>query len=198
MKINLNSIVKILSRGGIGIIPTDTVYGMVGSALFPGAVERIYRIKRRDAKKPFIILISNKKELASFGIKLDKKTEKTLDFIWPGRVSVILPCLEEEFEYLHRGRKSLAFRVPKDKRLLELIRKTGPLAAPSANFSGEEPVKDISEAKRSFGKLLDFYLDGGKIEREPSSIIAIKDGKIRVVRKGVSDEKIAILAEKLC
>ncbi len=48
---------KILKSGGIGVIPTDTIYGLVGSALNKKAVRRIYQLRQRNPKKPLIILI---------------------------------------------------------------------------------------------------------------------------------------------
>ncbi len=57
-------IVKILKKGGIGVIPTDTVYGLVGSALSRAAVERIYRVRKREKEKPFITTVRG------FGYKL--------------------------------------------------------------------------------------------------------------------------------
>ena len=63
-------IIKILKEGGIGVLPTDTIYGLVGLALNKKTVDRIYRVRKREKTKPFIILISNVKDLELFNIKI--------------------------------------------------------------------------------------------------------------------------------
>ena len=176
-------IIKILKNGGVGILLTDTLYGLVGRALDKKAIKRIYRIKGRNNKKPLIILISSAKDLKLFGVKLNKQTKKTVENLWPGSVSVILPCLSKKFTYLHRGTKTLAFRLPGKKPLLDILKKTGPLVAPSANPEKKPPAQNIKEAKIYFGDRVDFYLKGGKPRSKPSDIIKISDEKIEFIRK---------------
>lgn len=169
---------KELKEGKIGVIPTDTVYGLVASALDKKSVEKIYELKKRDKKKPLIVLISSLKDLEAFGAKIDKETAKKY---WPGKVSIVLPV--KKFEYLHRGKKSLAFRLPDDETLTKILKASGPLVAPSANTEGKEPATTIEEAKKYFGENINFYLGAGKLRSKPSKIISIKKGEIEVVRK---------------
>lgn len=178
-------LIKLLKNGKIGVIPTDTIYGMVGSALNPEAVEKIYFLRKRDKDKPFIILIYSLGDLKRFGIKLTKKQEEFLKKIWPNPISVVLPCPGERFSYLHRGTKSLAFRVPKNEKLLEILQKVGPLVAPSANHEGKKPAQIIDEAKKYFGEKIEFYVDAGTIKSEPSTIIQLNNhGLWKTLRQG--------------
>lgn len=179
-------VIKILKEGGVGVIPTDTLYGLVGQALSKKAVERIYRLKERSTKKPFIILISSLKDLKLFDIDPDIKTRDILDKIWPGKMSVILSCSSKKLSYLHRSTKTIAFRIPKKPTLRKLISKTGPLVAPSANPKGFKPAKIINEAKSYFGDKVDFFISEGKKESPPSTLIEIKKGKIIIKRQGVA------------
>jgi len=164
--------VKILKQGGIGIIPTDTLYGLVGQALNKQAVERIKKLKKRRRGKPFIILISSLKDLKKFKLKPNKKTEEILVKIWPGPVSVAFTS-------------KLAFRWPKNKFLIKLIEKTGPLIAPSANPESLPPANTITEAENYFGNQIDFYLSAKrKLTGQPSTLIKIKNNKIEILRYG--------------
>ncbi|MFA7208843.1 MAG: L-threonylcarbamoyladenylate synthase [Parcubacteria group bacterium] len=181
------SLAEIIKNGGVGVLPTDTVYGLVASALQPASVERIYRLRKRNPDKPMIILISSLEDLKLFDIKLDEESKKILMTFWPGQVSAILPCPSEKFVYLHRGQDSLAFRWPDKKDLLELLRKTGPLVAPSANQEGKEAAKTIAEAWKCFGEKADFYVDGGLLDSPPSTLVAIENGKLAIKRKGAVD-----------
>lgn len=165
-------IVNLLKKGGIGVIPTDTIYGIVGSALNPQTVDKIYALRKRERNKPFIILISSLNDLKKFDVTLTKEQENFLKKIWPNPVSVVL--------------HNLAFRMPKNKKLLELLRAAGPLVAPSANMAGAKPAQTIDEAKKYFGERIDFYLDGGRIESEPSTLIQLKnDGSHNILRQGI-------------
>ena len=165
---------EVLKRGGVAVMPTDTIYGIVGSALKRKTVERIYRVRRRSPKKPFIILISSARDIAKFGIRHDARVKLFLDNVWPGPVSVILPCPSPKFRYLHRGTKTLALRVPKPAALRALLKKTGPLVAPSANIEGKLPARTVGEALRYFGTRVDVYVSGRSKRSAPSLLIEIK------------------------
>ncbi len=191
-------LVDILRRGGVAVILTDTIYGVVGSALSEKTVSRIYRLKGRNKKKPFIILISGPKELERFGVKLAPKERAFLSRSWPLRqasldhtrgkqgrrrpVSVILPVPHQKFEYLHRGTRTLAFRVPGPAILRALLRKTGPLVAPSANPEGSPPARSIRDAEEYFGPRVDLYVDGGRKQGRPSRLVAFEGNEIKRLR----------------
>lgn len=178
------SIVHLLKQGQVGVLATDTIYGLVGSALIEGAVEKIYQLRQRNPHKPMITLISSINDLNHFNINPEPEIKKFLEEIWPNPVSVILPCPEEKFSYLHRGTKSLAFRLPKKKSLIELIKETGPLVAPSANLEGMKEAETIEEAKKYFGERAAFYVDEGRLSSPPSTLIKIEDKKIILLREG--------------
>jgi len=182
-------LVEALKAGEIGVLPTDTMYGLVGSALSKKVVERIYHVRERNPKKPFIILIDSVGRLADFGITLsgDSKNPllRILKKLWPDKITVILPCKSKKFEYLHRGLNKLSFRIPDHARLRALLKKTGPLVAPSANPEGKPPAKTIKQAEDYFGAHINFYVDQRKLKDVPSTIIEIDDtGKVSLIREG--------------
>lgn len=178
-------IIKILRENGVGVLPTDTLYGIVGSALSKKAVARIYRLRKRNSGKPMIVLIGSISDLKTFGVKINEATLKNLQEIWPGKVSVILHCPNKKFEYLHRGTGAVAFRVPAMPSLRRLLKKTGPLVAPSANLEGLPPAQNILEAKKYFGDSVDFYYGRKKSDILPSTILAYASGKWSIKRQGV-------------
>lgn len=166
--------------GEIAIIPTDTVYGVVAQAADPKAVARLYKLKSREAK-PGTIVAASIDQLVELGVK--RRYLTAVEQFWPGAVSVIIPC-GENLEYIHQGVGSLAFRIPDDPWLLELLKHTGPLLTSSANQPGEPPATTIEEAKAYFGDEVEWYEDGGIINREPSTVIRIIDDAIEIVRLG--------------
>jgi len=176
--------VTILKNGGVGVIPTDTIYGIVGSALNKKTVERIYKLRKRNFKKPMIVLIGSMNDLKLFGIKIFPKVKRILSKIWPNKISVILLCKNKKFSYLHRGANSLAFRFPKNKKLANFLKKTGPLVAPSANWEGCDPAKTAKEAIKYFKGGIEFYIDFGSKKSALSTLIKINGGRIAVIRDG--------------
>lgn len=187
---NYKDSVAIIKSGGIGILPTDTIYGIVGSALIPAAVARIYFWRKRDVKKPPIILVASADDIEKFGVEIDAAAKEILSRVWPGKVSVVLPmaCRRKrtlkKFVHLHRGTKTLAFRVPKPAWFRKVLEETGPIIAPSANLEGEPPALTIRAAKKYFGKNVDFYADAGPLVSKPSTLIKIAQGNVAVLREG--------------
>lgn len=167
-------------QGEIAIIPTDTVYGVVARAADPRAVSRLYELKHREGK-PGTLVAANINQLVDIGIKHHYLT--MAKELWPGAVSIVTPC-DENLSYLHQGTGSLAIRIPDDARLLELLQQTGPLLTSSANQPGEPPATTITEAEAYFGAQVEWYEDGGFVNREPSTVIKIVNNTIQVIRLG--------------
>jgi L-threonylcarbamoyladenylate synthase len=175
---------EILQNGGIGIIPTDTIYGISASAFSRTAVSRIYRAKKRRSNSPFIVLVSSINDLKKFDIGLDQNEERFLRRYWPGKVSVILPCSSKKFSYLHRGTRSVAFRMPQYPVLRNLMRATGPLVSSSANITGKPSATTIKEASSYFKDAVDFYVDKGKLKSLPSTLVRLRRGTPLIIREG--------------
>ncbi len=161
-------------------MPTDTVYGIVTQAKNRQSVKRLYELKSRE-RKPGTIIAANINQLAELGIE-----RQYLDLaarFWPGPISIIMPT-GPLLRYLHQGVGGLACRLVSDSDVYKLLLETGPLLTSSANLPGEPVANNICEAKKYFGKKIDFYIDGGDLsDRKPSSLIEIKGNEIITLRK---------------
>src|SRR3989344_3142985 len=177
------NLIKTLLENGVAVMPTDTIYGMVGKAQNESTVSRIYAIRNRNSEKPCIILIGDLSELDKFSINITESQKDILKEFWPGPVSIVLDCPDESLSYLHRGTKTLAFRMPRPEGLRSLLVKVGPLVAPSANMEKFPSSESISDAKGYFGDKVDLYVDGGVIGGKASKVIKLNtDGTINVLR----------------
>jgi L-threonylcarbamoyladenylate synthase len=173
------------------VLPTDTIYGLVGCANSAQAVANIYEAKGRNEDKPLIILIRDVAQMGMFGVKLSSDLLQQLPTPWPTKTTIVVPLddISDEQLYLHRNWTSLAFRLVTG-RLAKLIERTGPLVAPSANPQGQEPAKNIAEAQEYFAKLqtphkeplISFYVDGGEMLSSPSSILKLESTGLTVIR----------------
>lgn len=171
----------LLKPGTVGVLPTDTVYGLVARAADQTAVERLYQLKSRE-NKPGTLIAANIDQLVELGIK--RRYLTAVSQYWPGAVSVVVPC-EPDLSYLHQSKYSLAVRIPDHVELQHLLGQTGPLITSSANDPGEPTAVTVAEAQAYFGNQVDFYVDGGDLSHhQPSTVIRIVDDAIEVLRPG--------------
>lgn len=161
-----------LREGKIGVIPTDTIYGLVASIRDAGAIQRVYEAKGRSHTKPCVILVSNDDQLNELDIEFEYEMREALEDIWPGPNSVILPSNAPA--YLQRDTWSLAVRLPAIDWLNELIDLVGPIVATSANPTGHRPRQDMSWIKKNLPGL-DFYYEG-RVQTEPSTLYLYDNG----------------------
>jgi L-threonylcarbamoyladenylate synthase len=176
------AIVRLLLGGKIGVMPTDTVYGIVAAAADPAAAARLYQAKHREGK-PGTIIAADAQQLIDLGINPEQLA--VVAHHWPNPLSVVLSD-QPGLEYLDQGKQSLAVRIPSGPAIHELLLQTGPLLTSSANQPGEPPAASIAEAHAYFGDTVDFYVDGGPItETLPSTIIRLNpDSTIEILRQG--------------
>jgi L-threonylcarbamoyladenylate synthase len=177
--INDPELVGLLSNGAVGIIPTDTVYGLVCVASDEQVVERLYAIKGRN-QKPGTIIAAETQQLVDLGVHA--RYLKAVEHFWPGPISVIVPA---NLGYLNQGAIGLAMRIPANEPLRELLGQTGALQTTSANAPGEATATTVGAARAYFGDAVDFYVDGGDLSgHPPSTVIRVVDDAIEVVREG--------------
>lgn len=178
---NTSQIVELLNDGKIGVLPSDTVYGVMARAEDQEAVNKLYALKKRE-NKPGTIVAASVDQLVELGLK--RRYLTAVEQYWPNPLSIVIPS-GFELGYLDQGKMSLAVRIPDDKEFIALLEKTGPLVTSSANTPGDPPAETIEQAKKYFGDKVDFYVDGGKISNEHSStVIRIVDDAIEVLRQG--------------
>ena len=173
-------VAKLLCAGAIGVIPTDTVYGLVARAADPRAIERLYSVKKRTSQ-PGTIIAHSIADLARLGLnefELDQAAA-----YWPDRVSVVIDAARVA-PYLKQTRTSLAVRIPRDPLLQRLLECTGPLMTTSANKPGCPTSTTIAAAEAYFGDEIDFYVDSGHIDGDrPSKIVGFDtNGDVTVFR----------------
>ena len=168
-----NSVISALQNEQLIIAKTDTIYGIL-AANSEKAVERLYKVKRRPLDEPVIILVADIDDIPNLTPSIKRKYQE----ISKNRPTTIVTKVSPNFlPHLPRNSGTLAFRVVPESPLAELIRTVGLLVAPSANPSGEEPAKNITEAINYFHELVPIYVDSGEVANtQPSQIVRINEG----------------------
>jgi L-threonylcarbamoyladenylate synthase len=180
--------VQSIKNGEVVIFPTDTVYGIGCNPYDENAVDRVYRLKKRNRIKPLPILGYSKYDLESI-VKFDDITNRITDKFWPGQLTIVLPLIDDKLKKLSGGLTTLAVRVPNNKCTLSLLKECKLIIGTSANISGEKPFTDPKNIENCVPDC-DVLLNDGEIQSSgTSTIIEIKNGGIRILRSGSISEK---------
>ncbi|MDO5727917.1 MAG: L-threonylcarbamoyladenylate synthase, partial [Bowdeniella nasicola] len=179
-----------LKRGGLIVMPTDTVYGIACDAFDPAAVTKLLSAKGRGRDMPPPVLVGQGAVLDALAAQVSEAARLLTEQLWPGALTVIVPAQPSLTWDLGETYGTVALRMPADELALELLAKTGPLAVSSANRSHLPPAHSAQEAEEYFGFQVPVYLDGGRRERQaPSTIVDCCNPIPRVVRIGDIDQE---------
>ncbi len=179
-------IVEILRGGGIVVLPTDTVYGLTAAVSRADALERLCALKQRPPDKGFILLVADWIGVRSVTPHLPPVARRLGGKYWPGPLTLILPAQAGLPPALSGRGASVAVRMPDAPLLQAVLRELrGPLAAPSANRSGEGPATSAATAAAAFGASVDLVVDGGPAPAQrPSTIVSVLGESGQVLREG--------------
>ncbi len=167
----------ILSRGGVIILPTDTVYGLACHPAFPESLQRIYTIKARDAGKPIAFLVDSPEAPVRYGARFSPAAKAFATRFWPGALTIVADC----------GERTEGFRVPDRELTREIIAACGGLLrVTSANPSGEPAAATVDDPSvRAIADLCDLVIDDGPADSGVASTVVrdAADGW-RILREG--------------
>ncbi len=182
---HIEKAVQVLSRDGLVVYPTETVYGLGADALSDTAVLKVYEAKQRLLGKPISVAVSDIDMI--FGIAyVDEFAEKFINKFLPGPVTVVLPvksCLPTD---LSGGTGTIGIRFPDHAVAQALIAALdSPITATSANLSGE--VSPVSAGMVNVPH--DYMIDGGTLPGTPSTVVNLAERRIE--RPGAMLDEVA-------
>ena len=179
------SAAAVIARGGLVVIPTDTVYGIAADAFSPSAVDGLLLAKQRGRDMPVPVLVGSASVLDGLTPDRPQTARDLVEAFWPGGVTLVLRHTSTLSWDLGETRGTVAVRMPLHPVALDLLLKTGPLAVSSANLSGHEAALTAADAQEQLGAIVEVYLDGGPCaEPTPSSIVDLTGPRPRLIRAG--------------
>ena len=183
--------VEELNKGHVIAIPTDTVYGIACLLDKEESIHEIYRIKERDAAKAIPLLIGEYEQIICASDGLSISAQKLAKRFWPGPLTLIILKRLELPEIL-TPYPTVGVRMPNHKWLRQLIRRTGVIAATSANISGGENPCTAKDVLRQLDGRIPLIVDGGTCEGgTPSTVVDCSTEEIKILRVGgISEEDI--------
>jgi len=180
-----------IGRGGLVVLPTDTVYGIAADAFDPAAVQKLLDAKGRGRQSPPPVLVPGLPTLEALAESIPDSVRDLVAVFWPGALTVIVQARRSLAWDLGETGGTVALRMPNQALALELLAETGPLAVSSANLTGDPAATTAANAHAQLLDSVDVYLDGGPTPGAvPSTILdASKPGEpLRIVRLGLIDE----------
>ena len=193
--------VELLRKGDLVALPTETVYGLAANALNPIAVAKIFEAKERPRFDPLIVHLPNRdwlRRIAELPAGDRQLILKLADKFWPGPVTMVLPKCELVPDIVTAGLDTVAVRLSAHPVFAEIVGELDePLAAPSANRFGRVSPTTAQHVLDELDGRIPLIVDAGPTEHGiESTIVAVRDGKIAVLRRGpITDEQLSEFAD---
>lgn len=181
---------EIIKSGGLVIYPTDTVYGLGADAFNRQAVLRVFEAKRRKLGKPISIAVASMekaREIVEWNDSADVVAKKFL----PGPLTIVLKKKANFPDELTGDKDKIGVRIPGHEVALKLIKLADrPITTTSANIAGRPNPRTAKEAIEQIGNKVEFVLDAGECKiGEPSTVVDLTEGKVKILRAGAISKK---------
>jgi L-threonylcarbamoyladenylate synthase len=176
---------RAVQRGGLVVLPTDTVYGIGADAFDPDAVKALLEAKGRGRDMPPPVLISAVTTLDAIATGVPGYARALVDAFWPGPLTLV--CTQQASLQWDLGdtRGTVAVRMPDHRLALDLIERTGPMAVSSANLTGHPAATDADQAEEMLGDQVAVIIDEGPSPGGlASTIVDVRGRTGKVLRTG--------------
>lgn len=175
----MNNVIEIINKGGIGIIPTETVLGIVCEFDNTEGIQKIYDLKQRQKEKKLTVIFENMNQIKSnFDINLPYEFKKLSFYFWPGPLTIVLT---------DNNKNRIGFRKPSNDVAMYILSKLKkPLVCTSVNISNLPPAVKINKIDKIFSKSTDFILNIDADGNSPSTVydldndVILREGKISI------------------
>lgn len=176
----------LLKDGKVGIVPTDTVYGLVCIPFIPEATREIYRIKNRPETMNLPVFVDSMDSMRAIGLQVNAAVEALFasPFV-PGGLTMIVGVDKANCPEWLAHREEVAVRLPDSDMLRQVMAETGPLLCTSANAHGSKvDNRYFTEVMSELSHFSGFVVDGGDLTRINSTIVNCRTTPATIEREG--------------
>ncbi len=176
---------EVMEDGGIIIFPTDTVYAYGCDINDKRAIEKIYRLKKMDRKKPISFIFSSLSEISSYTRNISAESFKIMKKALPGPYTFILNASKLVPGIVTTNQKTIGVRIPDHNIPLELVKSLGrPILVTSINTPDGEYLIDPKDLEKVYRNEVQLVLDAGPKISSPSTVVDLSGDSIEIIRKG--------------
>lgn len=185
----ISEAVGVLSKGGVIVYPTDSIYAIGCRAGDKDAIGRIRRLRRLDRKHLFTLVCRDLSEIATYA-RVDNQSYRLIRSMTPGPYTFILPATKQVPKRLqHPRRRTIGIRVPTHPIARALLEELGePLLSTTMQLPEETlPLTQAFDIFERVGHEVDLVIDGGPCGLNPTSVIDLVGSYPIVLREGMGD-----------
>ena len=200
MKKQVIEATKILKSGGLVAYPTESFYGLAADVGNEDAILRLFRVKKRQAHEPVLILIPSIESLERYVLHIPETAKRMIETFWPGGLTLVFKAGKGVSSLLTAGTGKIGVRLSSHPVAMALLHcMETAITGTSANISGEPPCDTADGVARIFGESVDKILDGGKTPgQKPSTVLDMTTLPYRILREGmISREALLPYCESL-
>ena len=186
---NLDIIINQLNKGGIVIIPTDTIFGIACNAFNEKSIKKIFEIKKRPLTLPLSIAIKNKDYFNVVAKDISKNAKIVIDKYFPGQVTIVLKKKYIISYLITANQDYVGIRIPDDKNIQYILNNIDfPIVLTSANIHNYPNCGSVVEVNKQIGDKVNYILDGKINENKlGSTIVKFENNEMTILRKGAID-----------
>jgi len=182
-KNTISNAIVALKAGNLIVYPTDTLYALGADIFNDGSVTKVFTVKKRPFSNPLSVAVADFEAISKIAYT-NEFVKQVVERFLPGSLTIILRKKESVSRLVTGGLDNIAVRIPDNKIALKLLSAFGPLIVTSANVHGKKTPYVIKDIMMQFTTDILVYLDDGRLDAKPSTIVDLTLEKPRIVRKG--------------
>lgn len=190
LKSQVDEVVDVLNGGGVVCMPCGGAYRLLADLYNEDAVINMMQAKRRVAKAPSLVFVAEEEMLKQVAADVDPSARPLMDKLWPGPLTIRFNASREipkkVRKVLTKATGKVGIRVPDEQLLRQVVKTLGrPVMVSSANRENKHGAASPAQIRKTFFGRIALFIDAGDLPQAPSStVIEVKNGKIKVLREG--------------
>ncbi len=194
LKMQAQEAAQILKSGGLVAYPTESFYGLAADVENETAITHLFRVKKREAGEPVLLLIPSVESLMRYAENVPETAKRLMDAFWPGGLTLVFKARKDVSTLLTAGTGKIGIRLSSHPVAMALAQAVGSaITGTSANISGESPCNTSRGVEQALGNSVDRILDGGETPgQKPSTVLDVTPWPHRVLREGLIETKVLL------
>ena len=184
LNLEITDCISTLSRGGVIVFPTETLYGLGVDIMNDRAIDRLIALKRRPKNMPIAVAVAGLNQAEELA-EINDLAEKIIKNCLPKPITILLPASDNVNQKLTAESDLIGLRFPSEPVTVEILRRFGPITATSANLHGSSNPVNIDTAIQQLGGEVDIYIDTGPCKfGKSSTVVDVSKRTIKIIRDG--------------
>ncbi len=182
----VKEISSLLMEGKLVVMPTETVYGLMCDATDEATILKLMAAKKRKQDSPIAVFVSSMDKAKDLAQEWNEDAQALFTQFCPGPITIVLKKKPVIPDILTQGKQTIGIRIPDEQTLLKLLKRyPNPIAATSANISGNPPAVTAEQAIEQLGLSVDYVLDKGECKiGKASTVVDLSVSPYRIIREG--------------